>query len=265
MDVEPPAARRDAGPDPSGSTLLERAIENNIALYRAVLAPHGITGTLDAQAWWTASRVPLYYSNVVTRTPGRPDELLDRIAFLAGRSLQRPWGLKDSFAGFDAETLADRVGAPVRMLFEAHWYGVEAPGAASFGAIGSIGGIGASDREFTALRDPAALADWEAAWQATVPAPGERIFRPEVLDDPALEFFRAEGRTGALLNLSPGAVGISNVYPSHPALHRDVARLAARLHPGRAIVGYGAHEDLAPLGIRPIGALRVWLCDPKKT
>ena len=37
-------------------------------------------------------------------------------------------------------------------------------------------------------------------------------------------------------------------------VHAEPAR-----HPGRAVVGYGAHEDLAPQGFRPLGPLRVWL------
>lgn len=259
MDVERPAARRERASDSRDRALLERAIDNNVALYRAVLAPHGISGQLDDQAWSTGSRVPPFYSNLVTRMAGRPEELLDCIASVAGRGLRSPWGLKDSFACFDAETLVELVGAPVRLLFEAHWYGAEAHDAACFGASDEV------DRAFTAIRDPAALAAWEAAWQATSPAPGERIFRPALLGDPALAFLRAADGAGALLNLSPGAVGISNVFPSDPALHREVARLAARLHADRALVGYGAHEDLAPLGFRPLGALRVWLCDPHET
>ena len=47
---------------------LHHAIRNNIALYEAVLAPHGAAGQLDAHFWSTAARVPPYYSNLVTRT-----------------------------------------------------------------------------------------------------------------------------------------------------------------------------------------------------
>jgi len=52
------------------------------------------------------------------------------------------------------------------------------------------------------------------------------------------------------------------VFPAEPSLHRSVARLAARLHPDRAIVGYGNHRDLVPLGFAALGPLRVWLRDP---
>jgi hypothetical protein len=242
-------------------SLLDRALENNIALYRAVLGAHAVTGVLDAHAWSTHARVPPYYSNLITASPGRSAALQQRIASLSTLPGDRAWGMKDSFACFDATLLRELVGAPLRLLFEAQWYGRDTDDPTPSEASDMIE---ASAGDFERVQDAEGLAAWEEAWQKTSPTDGQRVFPAAALTDESLMFFRARGGAGALLNLSPGAVGISNVYPSSPALHREVARLAARLHPDRAIVGYGSHEDLTLLGIHPLGPLRVWLCNPRE-
>lgn len=232
--------------------LLDLAIENNVALHESVLGAHGIAGERSAGSWSTAEPVPPYYANLVTRSPGMPPELRARIALLTGR-LAPPWSLKDSFACLDPESSGWRV------LFAAQWYGC-APGELRDLDFAETGA------RFERVEHAVALARWEADWQQASPAPGQRVFRDAVLDDPRVEVLAARGLGGAVLNHSNGAVGISNVFAvdtriPRPAVHRDVARWAAQRAPGRAIVGYGGHEDLLPIGFHALGPLRVWMRD----
>jgi hypothetical protein len=218
-------------------TLLARAVESNVALCEAVLAHHGVAGTRSPWSWSTRDAVPPYYPSLVTCAPGRPTALLDEIASLPDAS---PRSVKDSFACLDLSW---------RPLFDAHWYGAEAGhrGAPETGA------------RFRRVEDADALAAWEADWQRTSPAPGWRIFPDTILEDERLELYRVDERGGLALNHAPDTIGVSNLFPSDPALHRDAVRQAASLYPDRAIVGYGAHTDLLPIGIGALGPLRVWI------
>ena len=100
-------------------------------------------------------------------------------------------------------------------------------------------------------------------------SPGLRVFPPGLLADPNVVFLAARRGTdrvgGAATNLSDGAVGLSNFYAldveESAEVLRDGMRHARRLHPDRALVGYGPRselEDLASLGFRDLGPLRVW-------
>ncbi|MDD9943389.1 MAG: hypothetical protein OXU20_20280 [Myxococcales bacterium] len=219
-------------------TLLEDAITNNVALCEAVLAAHGVRGATTGGWWCAQQRVPPYYSNLITRVPGDSRQLYEAIESV---DLAAPWFIKDSFACLKLETRG------FRSLFDAQWYGCAAGHLASPVAP-----------RFERIGAGQALARWEETWQRTSPAPGMRIFPATILEDTGLEFYRLGDAGGAILKLSRGAVGISNVFPRDAELHREVVRLAASLHPGLAIVGYGNHDDVLPLGLRPLGPLRVW-------
>ena len=237
---------------------LEHAILNNIAWYEAVTGAHGIEGGLAEDYWSTDGVVPPYYSNLVTRTAEGTRAQILRIRELAEASPKPEWSLKDSFARLD---LVELQGLGLRVLFEAHWYGLEA-------------GAGEApepetDVRFAPVETPDELERWEDAWQRSSPAPGLRVFPPGLLADPNVVFLAARRGTdrvgGAATNLSDGAVGLSNFdaldAEESAEVLRDGMRHARRLHPDRALVGYGPRselEDLARLGFRDLGPLRVW-------
>jgi hypothetical protein len=231
--------------------MLEHAISNNIAWYEAVTGAHGIRGEIAEHYWSSAGVVPPYYSNLVTRTVAGTRVQLERIRELAAAPPKPDWSLKDSFARLDLEELG------LRVLFDAQWYGLDA------------GETDApeTDVRFTPVLSADELARWEAAWQRSSPAPGLRIFPSALLADPDIVFLAAvRGTThvgGAATNLSDGAVGLSNFYAlgESAAILRDCARHVRGLHRDRAVVGYGPEselEDLARLGFRDLGPLRVW-------
>jgi hypothetical protein len=234
---------------------LEHAVWNNVMWYEAVTGAYGIQGELSEHHWSSADAVPPYYSNLVTRTHGEDGTRaqLRRIRELAASPPKPDWGLKDSFARLELEELG------LRVLFDAHWFGLEA-GAASEPE---------TDVELAPVESAAELERWERAWQLSSPAPGLRIFPPALLSHADVAFLAARRGTqligGAATNLSEGCVGLSNVFALDElsaAFHRDCARAAQRLCPERAVVGYGSRselDDLAALGFRDLGPLRVWV------
>jgi hypothetical protein len=239
---------------------VEHAILNNATWCAAVVGAHGVPSEIGEHYWWADGAVPLYYSNLVTRTREEGERAqLERIRALAAAPPKPRWGIKDSYARLDRSEL-EALG--LRELFEANWYGLEA------------GTIEAAEPETDArivrVESPDELAMWEKAWQVSSPAPGVRIFPPVLLQDPDIAFLAAMRGTslvgGAIANLCPNAVGLSNVFTldselSVPLL-RDSARIVRELHPDRAIVGYGRPSELRilqALGFKNLGQLRVWV------
>lgn len=234
-------------------------LENSLAWYASVARAHGIPSERTEHAWSTSAAMPPYYSNLVTRTRDGARAQLDRIRALAAAPPRPVWSLKDSFAHLDPAALED---LGLRVLFDARWYVLDA------------GRLHEPTREtdvtFAAVATTDGLAEWERAWQASSPAPGRRVFPPAVLDDGDVTFHaaRRDGAIvgGAVTNLSPRAVGLSNVFtlhdePAAPFL-RDCARRIRGLHRDRAVVGYGrgsALHAIAALGFRDEGPLRVWI------
>lgn len=239
-------------------SLLSYAIENNVALYASVLGGHGIVWRRETAYATTDAAPPPFYGNLVTILPA-VEPVLARIATLAARAPKPDWGLKDSFACLDPHALA---GHGMGLLLEAVWYGAAASGAGDAAETGL---------RFRPVVAPAELTTWEAAWQRTSPAPGERVFPEGLLAcGTGLRFLGAyEGRHlvgGVLANDSDGAIGVSNVFaadaPVDAAFVRDAVRAVAALAPGRPVVGYGpaAEADaFARIGVHPLGPLRVYV------
>jgi hypothetical protein len=126
-----------------------------------------------------------------------------------------------------------------------------------------------SDERWRIVRDPEALREWELAWREGESGP--RIFRPSLLhrDDVVILAIPVAGGSiaTAILNRSPGVVGLSNVVigAADPVDVLTVAvDAAARLFPGFDVVGYeqGSLLDAAiSAGFEVIGDLRVWMVD----
>jgi hypothetical protein len=236
---------------------LQHALDNNVALYRAVLAAHGAAGRLEEYFWTSDEPVPPYYSNLVTRTAEVGEAAQSaRLRALTARPPKPEWGFKDSSGRLDPQMLQ---GLGLRQLFEARWYGWEAGSAERSETPADI--------EFENSDDEAALAAWETAWQQSSPAPGIRVFPFSLLGDANLCCLTAKRRGrvvgGALLNLSSESVGLSNVLAlgglDPDALNNAAAR---ERDPDRHVLGYGPADELdalAALGFRDLGGLSVWV------
>ncbi len=245
---------------------VDLALRNSQHWYEAVLRAHGIDLALEADYWSTEAPTPPYYSSFATRTAdtGTPAQLA-RLRELATTLQGQAWGIKDSFAHLPQAEL-DSLG--LRHLFDATWYGL-APGA---GALGDA----SDDVTLETVTGPDALEAWERTWQVTSPAPGMRVFPPAVLEAEGVTFLAAcQGSDlvgGAAINLSEGAVGVSNVFalPGVPvdALQRACLRWVRDRHEDLPIVGYGALgaggdlEALERIGFERLGPLRVWVTRP---
>ena len=240
------------------------ALDNNLALYQAVLDAHGITGTLDAHVWFTTEPVPPYYSHLLTRSGlGGIDAQMARLGALAAAPPASGWTFKDGFATLDADALR---ALGLHPFLEGRWYGLPA-GHEAYGAT-------ETDLTFAPVTDSATLAQWEAVWTVSSPTDGVRVFPDACLQDVRLVFLTARDARGTLVggvlaNLSREAVGVSNVFCTDaiPAASfaRDAVRAVARRHPDRHVVGYELGEGgaaLHPLAPVDLGPLRIYRAAP---
>lgn len=233
-------------------TKTEACLRNNLAWYRSVLAPHGLTGSVGDGLWTCDRPVPTYYSNAITLAPGGIDAQYRGIEALA-RALTRPFSVKDSFAALDLASLG------FRNLFGADWIWRDP---APLSADRDAG-------DWRPVAGVSALEAWEAAWRANGSPADTRVFLPAVLDDPSVCLFalKAGGRVvaGCAANLSDDVVGISNIFGTDLA-PGDAFATAINAVAGwaaeRPIVGYESGESLAAAhaaGFRSVGPLRIWL------
>jgi hypothetical protein len=218
--------------------LVRAAARNNAAWCEAVWRSHALATIRASDFWATAARAPAMYPDAVTLEPG-----VEAAAVLARLDDSSGCSIKDSFADLDLRPDGYEV------LFEAAWY-----------ACSPVRGGLASD-DWSVVRLPEDLAAWARAHG------GGEVFRPGLLDDPAVRFLVRRDRdrcvAGAVANMGGGVVGVSNVFSLGPAETRWDGLIAAvgRRFPGRTIVGYDAGLDLAVAvraGFAPIGPLRVW-------
>ncbi|MFB7166130.1 hypothetical protein [Streptomyces sp. NPDC056242] len=227
--------------------LVRAAARNNAEWCAAMGRSHGLAGEFGPQAWAAPARTPLYYPDAVTLVPNAD------LAALAARidTVAPGASVKDSFADLDLTE------AGFEVLFEAQWIHrpASAPALAAnldWYVVGSLDGLRA----------------WAVAWDG-----GEGnadLFRPELLDDPAvfvLAGHSAGGRVvaGAVAGRSDHVVGISNVFALDGGPDRAwpvVLGAVHRLFPSLPVFGYEQGDDLAVAirhGFEPVGPLRIWL------
>jgi len=225
---------------------------NNARWCDAVGRAHGRPGEFRPALWLNRAAMPPYYPNAVTLTP---DETAAQLTAAHELAHTRPaCSVKDSFAVLDLRPLGFDV------LFDATWLwrAADTPAPAAMGLV------------WSAVADAAGLAHWEAAWAGhdEPPAENERIFPPALLDEPGVAFLAGTRRGGivavAVANETGAVVGLSNVYATDgdtEVAYAGALPLAARLFPGRALVGYERGDELAAarrVGFAPVGPLRVW-------
>ncbi|MFF6881994.1 hypothetical protein ACFY9F_02285 [Streptomyces sp. NPDC012421] len=225
--------------------LLTAAVRNNAAWCAGMCAAHGLTTTTGPRAWASPRRTPLYYPDAVSLTADATaaDVVTDIDLTAPGASV------KDSYARLDL--------APegFRPLFDATWIGRPAGTTADPGPA------------WTRADTPEALAAWAHAWSGG-DADEAALFRPALLDDPAVTLLTVPGPDGrilggAVLSTGAGATGVSNLFAADgtdPAAVWAAALAAA--DPALPVVGYESGDDLTAAlaaGLTELGPLRVWL------
>ncbi|BCJ37992.1 hypothetical protein Athai_54950 [Actinocatenispora thailandica] len=253
------------------------AARNNADWCRAMCRAHGLHSRTTGAVWSCPERTPPYYPDAVTL---RPDVTADEV--LAGVDAGPGCSVKDSFGTLDLSP------AGFVPIIEATWLyrqvGTTGPGAAQTGAAragaaqagtaqagtaqagtaAAGGGAAARRAEWRRVDDADALDAWIAGWDG-----GAGIFRPELLADPdvaVLARYDGEAVTGgAVVNRSPGCLGVSNLYAStgDPAdAWRGAVATAYAVFEPRPVVGYEHGDDLAAAvraGCTPLTTLRIWL------
>ena len=198
-------------------------------------------------------RTPRYYPDAVTLHP----------AVVAGSILGRidttspGCSIKDSFATLDLGLFGFEV------VHEAEWIYREPPSSRI---------TGPRDMRWIAIETADELVAWEVAWD--VDGAGDGLFRPALLRDPSVMvlggYVDDSIVAGAIANRTGHeCVGLSNVFAKDEDL--DLAWSGSLDYldtalPGSAIVGYASGADLAVAlrrGFQPVGALRVWLQEPR--
>ncbi|MEV0386227.1 hypothetical protein [Nonomuraea sp. NPDC050643] len=206
---------------------LTEAVRDNAAWCDLMCRAHGRPGTFATRAWTNPARTPPFYPDAVTLSPhASAADVLGHIDASAGASV------KDSFATLDLPGFD--------VLFEARWIHRPAPASAATG--------------WEVVEDAATLTAWE---QECFGGDVRGLFLPPLLAEATVVYGRREG-CGAVLTPNGASVGVSNVF-GDDAWPGTLA-MAARLFPGRPLVGY--ESDPAPAvehGFSTIGPLRVWL------
>ncbi|MFI8365770.1 hypothetical protein [Streptomyces sp. NPDC085466] len=225
--------------------LLTAAVRNNAAWCAGMCAAHGLTTTTGPRAWASPRRTPLYYPDAVSLTADATAADVVTVIDLTAPGAS----VKDSYARLDL--------APegFRPLFDATWIGRPAGPAAAPGPA------------WTRADTPEALAAWAHAWSGG-DADEAALFRPALLDDPAVTVLTVPGPDGrilggAVLSTGAGATGVSNLFAADgtdPAAVWAAALAAA--DPALPVVGYESGDDLTAAlaaGLTELGPLRVWL------
>jgi hypothetical protein len=238
---------------------IELAVLNNVHWYEALFSAHGISFETDQWVWVSHGKPPPFHSNLVVlsrnATQGQIEPYLHQIA-----STPRPggWSMKDSYACLDLVPLG------FSELFEANWIWMEPSGLGPHDPTSNL--------VWQRITNVGDLSRWEAAWagdgKSLSAASRPCQFPGQLLADPHFVFLAgsAQGEivAGGILNQSPGAVGVSNVF-AQPIAGAEVwpalVRRAVKEYPNRPLVGYERDAGLQAaqqVGFTPVGALRVW-------
>ncbi|MCR8725640.1 hypothetical protein [Frigidibacter sp. ROC022] len=231
--------------------LIEAAARNRAILCDRICRAQGIGSRFLPGIWRTTGTAPPLLPDAIT-LPGMsgPPPQVELRALLAGR----PRGLTvmDSAAALD---LGSEGYAP---LADADWITRNRPSPPP------------APLTLVRIAQPADLGLWEGFWRRAEDLPeGHVQFPPDLIQRRDIAFLAHLGRDarprgGGILLHGAGVVSVSNLFslgPQPEALFAAVAACAARLWPGRPVVGCesGARLDAARIaGFTPIGPLRLW-------
>ena len=222
------------------------AAANNAAWCAAVCRTHGLVTETAADVWWSATRTPPLFPDLVTLVPGGAPELL-----LAIVDSSPGCSVKDSFSDLDLAPSGFTV------VVDASWI-VRDPTAVAAGPALRWRRVGPGE----------GFDRWVAAWSASSGAPID-VLQPALLADPTVTVLAADREddlvAGAVINDAAGVLGVSNVFVvgEHAGLDPwpPLVGYLVRHHRDRTVVGYESGADLdraLAAGFRRAGALRVW-------
>ena len=232
-----PAAGQTGRVDPR----LRTAIDASLSWYDDVFTLHGIP-TRTRHGLWSALGAPPPWHSVAKTV--QPDVEADEVAFATEAFEQ--CSVADSFGDLGL----DRHGFD--LLFEAAWF----HRAAVDGASGPL------PEGWSVVNTAPDLAAWSEAHDYT------GVLLPSVLDNPRFRILarhRADMLVGgAVTHRGTDVVDLSNVWggDADPTLYDAVLAAVLALHPGRAVTGYTAGEELEAMlarGFTAVGTQRVWV------
>ncbi|BEP11798.1 hypothetical protein acdb102_01090 [Acidothermaceae bacterium B102] len=219
------------------TTLLQEAVDNNVAWCARVCRSHGVLGQYGDGWWVTLSAAPTYYPDAMTLRPEASLETLPRMAIeRAGASV------KDSFDAVDLPGL--------EVAIEASWIGYERPSAEL-------------DPGWSVVRTPDQLAAWRVA-HGDAPS-----IHPDLLADldvRVLAAFVDEAAVAGLIAYRTGdVVGVSNVFLGGGHGWDAAVAAVSGCFPGLPLVGWESEAMLhsaVAAGFIALGPLRVWFRTP---
>ena len=215
------------------TTLLQEAVDNNVAWCARVCRSHGVLGQYGDGWWVTLSAAPTYYPDAMTLGVGASLETLPRMAVeRAGAAV------KDSFASVEL--------AGLEVAIEASWIGYERPAADP-------------DPGWSVVRTAGQLAAWMVA-HGEAPA-----IRPDLLADLDVRVLAAfvDGCAvaGLIAYRTGSVVGVSNVFLGGDNGWPAAVAAVAGCFPGLPLVGWESEAMLRSAlaaGFRCLGPMRVW-------
>jgi hypothetical protein len=230
----------------------QKAIENNLGLYEAVFAAHGLRWLRSPLAWTSTEKAPTYYSNLVTcSSEWQPDGEFRAIDETFAHDGWPHWSIKDSFANLDLRAFG------FARLFDAQWIYLEA---ANF-----LPAQGTSGIRYELVGTADALSTWRTAWDPD-PQLGKEIFRDNLLGEMhfVIGYRGAAAVAGCAINKTDDVLGISNCFcPDTDILHWSEMVGFVQASFGKTdMVGYERRDLVARLrglGFENVGNLCVWL------
>jgi hypothetical protein len=239
--------------------IVRQAARNNAIWCDAVCSTHSGPGEFHPSCWLNRRGVPEYYPDLVTLT-GAADIALqtEALGTLIQEASRKSLSVKDSFNCLDLRAFGF---AP---LFSAEWL--------SAAVLGTIGLEESQDVYWAPISVDADLARWEQEWRPNVGSRTSRIFRPNLLAMPQIQFIYGlvDGVPvgGGVLAAAAGVTGVSNVFAPRIATEtvlQGLAKVADARFPGLPLVGYESGDNLAAarrVGFKAVGHLKVWRRPP---
>jgi hypothetical protein len=243
-------------------SLLNLAAYNNAIWCNLVCEAHGFCGEFADGLWFSRSGAPAYYPDVITLFGSEfSAQQLLRIRRLIETPRDDARAVKDSFSSLELSGLG------FRLLFDAHWIGVNT-------ANSTLARL-PPRYSVDPVQTMPELHLWDTVRNGDkVPGSAEleeRSFWSPLLARHDVRFvaIRYDGQIvgGGILNLTDTVVGVSNVFIADvepDLIWRGLLAHARHCFPGRQVVGYESGSDLSNalcVGFQKLGPLRIWQSD----
>ncbi len=232
---------------------IQKASNNNLALYKSVFASHGIELQTTKEIYYTTERTPPLYSNLATRSSEWiPEEIFGEIDKNCKERKWSDWSIKDSFQCLDLTSHG------FEKLFDSQWLYLES---------GAFTPQNNEEIRFEIVTDSDGLQKWVEVWGEGIEL-GHSIYKTELLEDDSVYFVvgykDSEPDCVALLNKSDDVIGVSNFFVPDDTVSKWsslVSFIYSEIEV-KDIVGYEDAETLekiTTLGFEPVGRLTIWL------